>query len=83
MVTVMSVFTPALLRSFQPEVHYSVLRDNYGAAGGVVYRFHCMYITITHIPSCLWLKKTSVFGCVPLWLLFLSNRLSAVSSLSN
>ena len=53
MVTVMSVFTPALLRSFQPEVHYSVLRDNYGAAGGVVYRFHCMYITITHLPFVL------------------------------
>ena len=73
MVPVMSIFTPALLRSFQPEVHYSVLRDNYGAAGGVVYRFHYMYITIIYLPSCLWLKKTSVSGSVFCWLLLLSN----------
>ena len=62
MVTVMSVFTPALLRSFQPEVHYSVLRDNYGAAGGVVYRFHCMYINHYTSTFVLMAQENSVFG---------------------
>ena len=74
MVTVMSVFTPALLRSFQPEVHYSVLRDNYGAAGGVVYRFHCVYINHYTSTFVLMAQENSVccVGCS--WLILLLNN---------
>ena len=49
----------------------------------VVYRFHCMYINHYTSTFVLMAQENSVrcVGCS--WLILLSNRLSAVSSLSN